>query len=242
MLFLTLLLLAIPEGGDSPAASYEAALAHPGRTKADLLRDKTSKPAHVLAFAGVKPGMRVLDLYAGDGYYSEILNNVVGEEGAVVMHNNGAYVNFVQKTLRPRLENNRLKQVTHHRREYQNMELGENQFDVIMMVLAYHDFFYLADGWQEDPEVIFPQLHRALKPGGKLVVIDHKAKEGSGINDAQRLHRIDPLFAKADIQRRGFTFLKSADFLAGDADDKTLSVFDSKVRRKTDRFVYLFTK
>ena len=56
----------------TPADSiYAAAVATPGRSDKDRERDARDKPAEVLALAGFKQGMRIADVFAGSGYYSE---------------------------------------------------------------------------------------------------------------------------------------------------------------------------
>ena len=59
------------------------ALADPRRPPADVARDPARRPAELIAFAGVKPGDRVADLFAGGGYYTRILSDVVGAKGQV---------------------------------------------------------------------------------------------------------------------------------------------------------------
>ena len=66
------------------------------RSKADLQRDQTSKPFQILEFMGLRPGATVIDLFAGNGYYSEVLSTVVGEQGKVYLHNNQAYLAFAK--------------------------------------------------------------------------------------------------------------------------------------------------
>src|SRR5579863_9327915 len=60
------------------ADRFDAAVAHSGRSAADLKRDPLDHPAELLRLTGIKPGMRVADVLAGDGYYSELLSYVVG--------------------------------------------------------------------------------------------------------------------------------------------------------------------
>ncbi len=67
---------------------YDAAVAHAGRSAADLKRDPLDRPADVLRVAGIKPGMKVVDFLAGDGYYTELLSYIVGPGGNVLLLNN----------------------------------------------------------------------------------------------------------------------------------------------------------
>src|SRR5690606_39528043 len=57
------------------------------RPKEDRRDDTQRKPAEILAFAGVEPGMKVIDLLGGGGWYTELLAAVVGEEGQVYLVN-----------------------------------------------------------------------------------------------------------------------------------------------------------
>ena len=59
------------------------AIDDPGRLESDRARDADREPQRVLDFFDVKPGMRAIDLMAGDGYYTELLSRVVGEDGRV---------------------------------------------------------------------------------------------------------------------------------------------------------------
>lgn len=72
--------------------------------------------------------------------------------------------------------------------------------------------------------------------------MDHYATAGSGKASAQELHRIDVDFAKSDIGSRGFKLVAESDVLRNPDDDYDITVFDPKVRGKTDRFVLVFEK
>ena len=211
------------------------------RSQADLTRDTTSKPEEVLAFINVQPGWQVLDLFAGNGYYSEILARAVGPTGKVYLHNNKAYLPFVNQ-LDDRLKDNRLPNVTPLQSEIEALGVPSASIDLVMLVLAYHDAYYQTDGWDVTAEPLFAAIHDALKPGGTLIVIDHHARSGSGSNHAQDLHRIDAEFAKQDISGRQFKFEAASAILENDADDLTKSVFDPSIRGKTSRFIYKFSK
>src|SRR5882757_6215360 len=73
------------------ADRYDAAVAHGGRSAADLKRDALDHPAEILRLTGIAPTMRVADVLAGDGYYSELLSYLVGPQGQVLSINNTAF-------------------------------------------------------------------------------------------------------------------------------------------------------
>jgi len=63
--------------------AVSAAVADPARPQEDKDRDANRKPAEVVAFAGIKPGDKVVDLLAGGGYFTRIFSGVVGPKGKV---------------------------------------------------------------------------------------------------------------------------------------------------------------
>src|SRR5450755_3298515 len=95
------------------ADEYDAALTHAGRPAADSARDALDHPAEMLRLAGIKPGMKVADVLAGDGYYSELLSYIVGSQGHVSLINNLAFDNWSQPALKNRLSGGRFANVTH---------------------------------------------------------------------------------------------------------------------------------
>lgn len=212
-----------------------------GRSDADRERDKTSKPVEVLNFFGIQPGMKVLDLFSGGGYYSEILSYTVGPEGRVISHNNKAYETIMGEEAVNRFKENRLPNVTRVASEIDNLGFEKASQDMILMVLTYHDIYYTAANWPTvDRENFFKQVRETLKPGGILAIVDHAAKAHSGVSAVQELHRIDAVYAKQDIESAGFVFDGASEVLRNPDDERMLSVFDDTIRRKTDRFVYRF--
>src|SRR5271154_5590052 len=69
------------------APDYAALLAAPDRSDADRQADQRRDPAPFLAFAGAKPGMKVLDMGAGGGYSTELMARAVGPNGVVYGQN-----------------------------------------------------------------------------------------------------------------------------------------------------------
>jgi len=210
-----------------------------GRSAADMKRDMNSAPQQTLALLDVIPGDHVLDLLGGGGYYSELLSQLVGAKGQVLLHNNQAYMGYVGKELEQRLAAGRLANVQRYDHELDQLQLAENSLDKVLFVLGYHDFYYKSDDWSADANKVMQQVRKALKPGGYLLVIDHQAQANSGTAAAQSLHRIDVEFVKAQLAEFGFQLLSSPDFLKNSQDDHKKSVFDPAIRGQTDRFVLL---
>jgi predicted methyltransferase len=245
-----------PAGGsEAPAASaalragevaYQAAVAAPGRSAEDREQDSWRKPAEVLAFFGVQPGMSALDLYAGAGYFTELLAAVVGPTGRVVAHNNKAYLDGVGDALTRRFADpQRLANVEQLAAENNAIELEPGRFDFVLLSAVYHDVYYAneANDWPKiDGPRLLAELFAAMKPGATLGLIDHAAAPGSPAETGGTLHRIDPAIVKRDFAAAGFVLEAESDLLRNPADDLGKGVFDPAVRRKTDRFMLRFRR
>ena len=104
------------------ADRFDAAVAHAGRSAADLKRDAIDHPAEILRLTGIKPGMKVADVLAGDGYYSELSSYLVGPTGKVLLINNEAFDHW-SDNLSARLAGNRLPNVEHETLDLNHMNL-----------------------------------------------------------------------------------------------------------------------
>jgi len=219
------------------------AIKHPQRLEADKLRDEVRKPQKVLQFFEVKKKQRILDVFSGGGYYSELLSRIVGEEGSVVAHNNQAYLPYAKKELALRQYQKRLPNVEVVISEADDLKLEFNSFDQIFFVLGYHDMYYHEKGWNRIHQDDFMKtLYAALKPGGTIAIIDHQAKAGTGSASAQKLHRIDKDFVIAEMEKAGFIWKSELLLLINSNDDYEKSVFDPAIKGKSSRFVLKFSK
>lgn len=237
------LFVALPlQAADIPA-HITAAVASTERSDKDRERDAREKPAELMTFAGIRPGMKVADVLAGGGYWSELLYRAVGPEGSVTLVNNSPYWNFGREDQKVRFADGRLSAITRRVVESRDLKLARGQYDLILMFMAYHDIYWVneASGYPEmDADGFLDQLHAALKPGGVLLIVDNAAAAGTGKSSVDALHRIEEAFAKRDLEAHGFRLEKTWDAYRNPNDDYTKLVFDPAVRGKTDRFVHLY--
>ena len=227
------------------ASIYAAAVANPSRLEGDYARDAGRMPAQVMEFFGFAPGMTVLDMFSGGGYYAELLAKVVGPDGKVIAHSNTAYLNYVGDEFAARHADQRLPNVEVLMAENNELELAANQFDMIMMALAYHDVYWInpEDNWPEiDIPVLLAELVGSLKPGGVIAVIDHYAATGYPPERDGALHRIDRDVVIADFEAAGLVMESSSDLLRNPEDDHSKIVFAPGIRGNSDRFMLLFRK
>lgn len=234
------------QGTQSYQALIQAAVDNPAREATDRDRDAGRKPGKIIEFMGIKPGMTVMEMLAGSGYYAEILSKVVGETGQVIALNNKSYMAFTKDALVKRLEQpGRMQNVTLQIAEINDMELKKDNLDAIFLVLSYHDFYFVDEksGWPKvDVARTLAQIHGALKKGGILAVVDHAAVKGAPRETGSTLHRIDPDLVTAELEAAGFVLKATSDALLNPEDDMSKPMYDKSVRGKTNRFVYRFVK
>jgi predicted methyltransferase len=227
------------------ADRFDAAVAHEGRSAADLKRDGLDHPAEILRLTGIKPGMHVADVLAGDGYYSELSSYLVGPKGLVLSINNAAFDGWSDGDRQARLAGNRLPKVRHETLDLNDMHLAAKTLDAVLLIKVYHDLYWVdASGkWPKiDPNAVLTQLTNALKPGGVLLIVDHSAKPGSGAADASKLHRIDEEYAIKDFEAHGLKLAAKSDLLARPDDARDQISYKAPMLGKTDRFVLVFRK
>ena len=222
---------------------YDAALANELRPEADRARDAGRKPGEVLEFFGIGPGMSVLDMFSGGGWYAEVIAHVVGEDGRVIAHSNQAYKAFVGEALEERFNTGRLPQAEILMAENNQMTLETDSLDAVMLGLAYHDVYNddAEGGWEFiDGPAFLAELKKGLKPGGLIAVIDHYAEAGAPPETGNTLHRIDPALVIANMEAAGFVLDGQSDMLRNADDDHSQTVFAPDLRGKTDRFIMRF--
>jgi predicted methyltransferase len=224
---------------------YADAVAHAGRTAADVKRDELDHPAEVLRLSGIGTGMTAADYLAADGYYSELLSYVVGPAGHVLLLNNQAYDGWSENAWAGRLAGGRLPNVEHRTIDVEKLDLPDHSLDAIVVVKVYHDLYWVAkdETWPKiDPDKALQEIARVVKPGGILLLVDHSAKPGTGSKDAGTLHRIDAQYARRDFERHGFRYVHSSDLLRRPDDPRTLITYKGPMVGKTDRFVMVFKR
>lgn len=226
--------------------SMPADLASAKRPEADLGRDAWRKPTEVLNFLGIGPGMTVLEVFAGGGYYTSILDATVAPNGRVLAHNNQGYLDFVGPQFLARFENDGLPRTDQVIAEANDIELEEASLDAVLMILTWHDFLYGSEqfNWPDVDEAAFIEsLCAATRPGAVVGIVDHHANPGDDpLQAAFNLHRIDPERIQADLADSCFEFEAASDILRNPDDDRTTPSISGDFQGKTDRFVLKFRR
>jgi ubiquinone/menaquinone biosynthesis C-methylase UbiE len=162
---LTLLLLAscraAPDEQTFPKANRPVAAIVGDTFSTEDARDRMGEFEKVVTLAGVKPGMWVADVGAGEGYYSVRLSPVVGKRGRVLAEDIQA---DVTDELAQRVQRQGLDNVAVTLGEPDDPKLPANSLDRVFLVHVYHEV--------ASPYAFLWHMRESLKPGGLVIVVD----------------------------------------------------------------------
>lgn len=215
------------------------------RTPDNVKLDESRKPAALLQFFGLRPGMQVLDMFGANKYWSEIMAPAVGPKGHVTVWQASQFFNADRQKAFDVFAATQ-PNVSIISSPFEAPDLPKTKFDFALINLDYHDVY-----WQSterkivrmEPDAWLKTLYAAMKPGGVVGLVDHAANANDDARvTVEKLHRIDPKVVEADFKRAGFIVAGTSNLLRNPADDHSLLVFDPKIRGKTDRFTFKFKK
>ena len=221
----------------APAPDYAALLAAPDRTAADRKNDGRRHAEQLLAFTGVRPGMKVLDMAADAGYSTELMARAVAPNGIVYGQNPPDTMARALAAFAERMKRPAMKDVIDDRRKFDDpVPPDVKDLDLVTFFFGYHDTTYMAVDRAKMDKAMFD----ALKPGGHLVVADYAALPGAPITTGKTLHRLDENIEKREIEAAGFKLVDEANFLRNPNDPRDFIIFHSKI--PIDAFVIKFQK
>lgn len=168
-------------------------------------RDTWQRPDEVMEALGLGAGSRVADVGCGEGWFVVRLAERVGPGGRVY----GVDVDQrALERLRRTVEREGLEQVEIVLGATDDPRLPDGELDAVLIVNAYHEM--------QEYDAMLAAIYRALRPGGRLALIDALAAEDADRRTLARRHVMSVALATEDAVRNGFRFLeRRADFVRG---------------------------
>jgi predicted methyltransferase len=205
-----------------------------------------AKQSELIRFARIDAGSTVIDVYPGDGDWTRLFSDVVGPKGRVYSFVPAEVAHFkndpvgLMRTLAKEPGRENVEAVS---ADLVAMPEATLPADVVWLHLFYHDLHTALMQAKGATAADFNRaVHERLKPGGSYVIVDHAAAAGSGANDTQALHRIDPASVRAEVEAAGFVLEAESTLLANTDDPHSTKVFDPSIKGQTDRFAYRFVR
>ncbi len=159
-----------PEGRKQVAASL-----------GDPARDQSMRPGQLMNEMGLKAGMTVADVGTGIGFMLPFLSKRVGADGHVIAED--IEDDFLAMA-RQAADTQKLSNVTFVKGTVTDPKLPDGGVDIELVLDAYHHFDY--------PEKMLASLHKALKPEGRLVIVEYYKRETAMPNGRALTHiRLD---------------------------------------------------
>lgn len=157
------------------------------RTISNVMRDAGRNPEQTLSFFAVEPGHTVVEIWPGAGWYTEILAPLLREEGVYIAahFDPDSEVDFFRKS-RADFE----KKLERSPDVYDRVQLTVLDFDpetpiapagTADRVLTFRNVHNWLSQGREETALVFQKMHAALKPGGMLGLVEHRARIGTDL-------------------------------------------------------------
>ena len=207
-------------------ALLDRALAGEHRSAANRLRDPYRHPRETLLFFGLQPDMAVLEIWPGGGWYSEILAPVLRDKGKFYLAHNAIED--------PRLSNAQREAREKHEASYARRpelygkpvftSLGPPDYLAIApagsmdMVLTFRN----VHNWsaQKTDAMVFKAFFDALKPGGILGVVEHRASPGTPFAQQIKSGYMTEAYVIELAEKAGFKLVAKSEVNANPKDTK----------------------
>ncbi len=225
--FLAALLLACsPALAATPAAdALDKALGGSHRAESNRARDVYRHPKETLLFFGLQPHMHVVEITPGGGWYTEVLALVLRDKGRLYAAHNHVdegtsdYMRKSREAYVAKLAKNPAvydKVVVTSIDAPKHTDIApKGSADLVLTFRNVHN--WTAAG---NDEVNFRAFFDALKPGGVLGVVEHRAKEGTSVEDMKRSGYMTESYVIRLAERAGFKLAARSEINANPRDTK----------------------
>ena len=218
---------------DNTPAHIRNAVESNDRTDEETARDINRLPAEILTLADLNEGDTIIELSVLGQYYSKIIVNAIGASGSLHMYDLVAFEGFGAEP--GNAFASMYANADYHLEDYDNADYP-NGADAAYLINGYHDL----PARNNDQMAMNERLFASLRPGGKFVVIDHKAADGSGWSVADTIHRMDSNTIIEEVTAVGFELISNSSLLAHPEDSRQEPPFG--MPGMTDRAVLIFQK
>jgi len=205
------------------AGSLDRILAGNHRSEQNRARDVYRHPKETLLFFGVRPESHVVEVWPAGGWYTEVLAPLVREKGRYYAASfapdpDSPYINRVAAEYRAKLASrpelyDKVVVTAFSRAGAEIAPAGSA--DLVLTFRNLHS--WLEEGWA--PESI-ALMYKALKPGGVLGVVDHRARAGAPVEPTARNGYVDETYAIKLIEAQGFKLAAKSEINANPRDTK----------------------
>jgi len=158
-------------------------------------REKEEAPSKAIALLELAPDIVIADIGAGSGYYSFRIAPLIPQGKVIAVDIQQEMLDHLTKESAAQ----GIRNVQPHLGTIESIDLPENTLDAALMVDAYHEFSH--------PAEMLQSLHKALKPGGKIYLLEYRAEDPEV--PIKPLHKMTEAQVRKEYEALGFTFLEN---------------------------------
>ena len=202
--------------------SIAAAIASPLRSEEHRARDAFRHPAETLSFFGITPQMRVVEVWPGGGWYTEILAPVLRDHGTLIaagydLADPGRHGDY-ERSYREKLAEHPVvyNQIEHviFDSDHLMVDVPDASVDAVLVIRAVHNM--VRDG--DNVSAYFASMARVLKPGGVLGIVQHRMPEGLDVPNDGTAGYLTKAAVVGYAEAAGLTLQESSDINANPRD------------------------
>ena len=200
------------------AHDLKSSINSPDRTLKNVMRDKYRNPYETITFFKIEPGMTLVELSPGSGWYTEIFANYLHEPGNLIAahfdsNSDREYFKRGRANFEKKIQSSKM---------YSNVSIvdlssnlaPENSVDAVVTFRNLHNWI----GPQMD--TIFQNSYKILKPGGIFGVVEHRAKEGTSLDVMKKSGYVTEDYAISIAKKHGFVLVDKSEINANPKDLK----------------------
>jgi FkbM family methyltransferase len=158
-------------------------------------REKEERVTLLLKNMDLKPGMVVADIGAGSGYHAVRMAKMVGDGKIYAVDVEPQMIAYLDK----KIKDEQIPNIKTVLGKEQSIELSPGTIDIMLMVDVYHELSF--------PYEIAKSMLEALKPGGKLFLIEYRSEDSAV--PIKQVHKMTQKQAVKELKAAGFSFVKN---------------------------------
>lgn len=159
-------------------------------------REQEEKTSLLLKNLAIQPGMVIADIGAGSGYHSSLLSNMVGNGKVYAVDVEREMIAYLKERIKREGKTNIIPVLSTEK----TVSLPANSIDMMLLVDVYHEFSF--------PYEMARSMLEALKPGGKLVLVEFRAEDPNV--PIKAIHKMSQQQAVKEFKAAGFSFEKNS--------------------------------
>ena len=214
----------------------EAILRAPSRSDQARTMDGPRRASAMLRESGLEPGQSILELEPGKGWFTDILLRLIEPEGHLTVQQPALLDGFFGKDARKLLRKAALPNTHYSDAPFTNLSAADATIDRVLWIQGPREIWFEPKPGVTfgEPQAIFAEVKRVLKPEGMFFVVDNLAKSGTPQHEASQLHRSEPKQLAMMIEQAGFSLAHSEpEWIVSEVDTLDVPTFTPGIHLRT---------